>query len=864
MSGTIRALFKNVVTYLYCMRLTVGLPVYNEAENIPRLPSELLPTLRGLGVTFEILLVDDGSADGSAAIAEGLGIPELRVVRHQKNRGLGAAIRTLFAEARGELLVTLDTDLTFAPSDIPLLLQRYEKGDVDFVIGSHGLAGYSADIPRWRVVISKMANSFYSVLAGQWVRGVSSLFRLYRTEIVRSLPVVTSGYETLVEVFFRLVAAQYRFAEVPTPLGNREYGRSKLNYRREIVRHLRLVKKIVFGRMEPRSAQPTMRWRAGVVAACALAVVSFLPQIIIPLTWKSAGLSLADYHPLSLAAPNFDEVASYGARIREVMDGHWRDGDAYVAEYKNQTSLWGNHTLGIVLALPLIFFSASDPTPLFVFGKFFFPILILISLFGFLRRFDRAPWMVAAMSFMVVAFPNISVLRQVIRLRSLDGLWRLVANLFDPGITRIAVPSPGLAVFFAFLWAWVSLLERGWRIGAVLIAGLLLGCSAYVYFFYGVFAWCVALLTFAGALVFRRFDFARRAGGSMLVGAVLTIPYALHLLATRSLPNVLELQQRIGAQLGHNIIWSPVSFVLVLVLIPSVWWLGSRMARRRQAAFIILLLVATVVVQNIQVVTGMTIQPDHWGSRVNVYVYALALWISAVWGLRLFRVSGRTIQFAGILILCTAVGLGATIRIVHSHTTAFDYVFPRDMQDAMHWINTQTPRDSVVASIAPLTLIAVPFFTHANSYLPVSCFTLASTTEVIERWEELTRLFGMPEDLFVASAGDADVLVNPARGRIMDPNLILFCDQYSYLQENPYIGGDSRRTMPPEVLANLRTHLRAVSESPPPDRFMVSHRVDYVFYGPMERYMSTRDPSRYENLHLVYQNASVRIYQVEK
>lgn len=246
------------------MQLTVAVPCYNEVDNVPRLGAELVPAVRKLSNDFEILVVDDGSADGTAEACERLGIPEIRVVRHPKNLGLGAAIRTSFQEARGDVLVTMDADLTFAPADIGKLLERYKKGDVDFVIGSHGLAGYAADIPRWRVMISKAANAFYSLLAMKRIQGVSSLFRAYRTGIVRNLPVRTSGFETPVEIFFLLVKRGFRFAEVPTPLGQRRFGASKLNYQREIKRHVRLVWDILRGGLNPPSAPGGERARPAV------------------------------------------------------------------------------------------------------------------------------------------------------------------------------------------------------------------------------------------------------------------------------------------------------------------------------------------------------------------------------------------------------------------------------------------------------------------------------------------------------------------------------------------------------------------------------------------------------------------------
>src|SRR5512133_3594152 len=110
-------------------------PAYNEAENLKRFPSEVIPVFDALGQSYEIVVVDDGSFDDTAAVARTLG-SKVRLVQHEKNKGLGAAVRTGIASAQGDLLITMDTDLTFAPSDVPKLLERFAKGDVDVVSGS--------------------------------------------------------------------------------------------------------------------------------------------------------------------------------------------------------------------------------------------------------------------------------------------------------------------------------------------------------------------------------------------------------------------------------------------------------------------------------------------------------------------------------------------------------------------------------------------------------------------------------------------------------------------------------------------------------------------------------------------------------
>lgn len=231
------------------MKLTVVLPCYNEEENVARIPEILIPELLKLDCDYEILLVDDGSTDRSYETAHALDIPQLRIIRHKKNGGIGAAVKTGIRNATGDLLVILDTDFTFHPRYIRDLLARFEKGDADFVIGSPRLAGFGEGIQKYRVFVSVFANMVYSALLGRRVTAVSPIFRLYKTAQLKELPLETNGFDISVEILFRLILAGRTFAEVPTPLGLRQFGESKLNYRKESIRHLQLVRKIILWRL---------------------------------------------------------------------------------------------------------------------------------------------------------------------------------------------------------------------------------------------------------------------------------------------------------------------------------------------------------------------------------------------------------------------------------------------------------------------------------------------------------------------------------------------------------------------------------------------------------------------------------------
>lgn len=223
-------------------------PAFNEADNLRRFPSEVFPVFNALNEPYEIVVVDDGSVDETNAVASSLG-GQVRVITHDKNRGLGAAVRTGIHGACGELVLTMDTDLTFAPELVPRLLERFNKGDVDVVSGSPKLAGYGGDIPSYRVFIGKISTLVYSILLGGRITSVTPIFRLYQRKDIVELPLQATGFDINAEILFQLLQRGKRVAEVPAPLTQRIHGESKLDYPKEMKRHLRLVKRMLAWRL---------------------------------------------------------------------------------------------------------------------------------------------------------------------------------------------------------------------------------------------------------------------------------------------------------------------------------------------------------------------------------------------------------------------------------------------------------------------------------------------------------------------------------------------------------------------------------------------------------------------------------------
>lgn len=236
-------------------KLTVVVPCHNEAENLRRFASELLPVLDDFKIAWELVLVDDGSSDDTEAVARGLVFlcTEAKVVKHPVKRGLGAALRSGFAAASGDRVLTLDADLTFAPRDAGRLLQRYAAGDVDVVSGSPALAGFDG-VPLHRIALSRVANLVYQVALWRRVTAVTPIFRLYRRSLLSEVELVSDGFEINAEILVKLLLRGARVAEVPAVLGTRRFGTSKLDSRREIANHLRLLGRIYGWRREHKQA----------------------------------------------------------------------------------------------------------------------------------------------------------------------------------------------------------------------------------------------------------------------------------------------------------------------------------------------------------------------------------------------------------------------------------------------------------------------------------------------------------------------------------------------------------------------------------------------------------------------------------
>jgi glycosyltransferase involved in cell wall biosynthesis len=212
-------------------QVSIILPVYNEAENLPVLWAELEPVLTNLPVKAEVVIVDDGSTDGSPAIARELARadPRVRLVRLAVNSGLTAALLAGFAASRGDSVVTMDSDLQYDPADIPRLLDLLDRYDAAL-----GWRGRRHD--SWsKSLSSRIANGIRRAVLGDAVRDSACTLRAMRRPCLAAI-MPYHGMHRFVPTL--LAQAGFRVIEVEVQHRPRRHGTSKYGIRNRSLRVL--------------------------------------------------------------------------------------------------------------------------------------------------------------------------------------------------------------------------------------------------------------------------------------------------------------------------------------------------------------------------------------------------------------------------------------------------------------------------------------------------------------------------------------------------------------------------------------------------------------------------------------------------
>ena len=226
-------------------KLSVIVPVFNEANTLV----EIVRRMRQveLPIDKEIILVDDGSTDGTVSVLPHLEDSTVRVVRHGENRGKGAAVRTGLEQATGDLVLVQDADLEYDPEDWPKLLQPVLRGKAVAVYGSR-FTGERRNMLFWHWVGNRFLSLVTNVLYNTTLSDMETCYKLVDRDLLRSLDLRSTRFEIEPEITAKLLRRHVRIYEVPISYAGREFTEGKkITWRDGFVALWTLVKHRVAG-----------------------------------------------------------------------------------------------------------------------------------------------------------------------------------------------------------------------------------------------------------------------------------------------------------------------------------------------------------------------------------------------------------------------------------------------------------------------------------------------------------------------------------------------------------------------------------------------------------------------------------------
>ena len=207
------------------MTLSIVIPVYNELRTL----DAVVTRVSAIPVAKEILLVDDGSTDGSRERLHELAkLPDIRVFFHAHNQGKGAAIRTGIAAATMDLVVIQDADLEYDPEDLPKLMRPIVDGKADVVFGSRFIGSEPHRVMYfWHMVVNRLLTLASNVLTNLNLTDIETCYKMFRREVIQSITIEESRFGVEPELTAKVARLQCRIYEVGISYSGRTYEEGK-------------------------------------------------------------------------------------------------------------------------------------------------------------------------------------------------------------------------------------------------------------------------------------------------------------------------------------------------------------------------------------------------------------------------------------------------------------------------------------------------------------------------------------------------------------------------------------------------------------------------------------------------------------
>jgi glycosyltransferase involved in cell wall biosynthesis len=220
------------------LRVSIVIPVFNERSTL----MSILEKVEELPLNKEIIIVDDGSTDGSRDILKSLPGERARVILHESNMGKGAAIRTAIPEASGDVIVIQDADLEYDPEDLVRLLKPIHQGKAQVVYGSR-FTGERRNMFFWHWVGNRFLTLVTNILFDSTLSDMETCYKMFKAEVIKALDLKSRRFEIEVEMTAKILKGGYRIYEVPISYAGREFREGKkITWRDGITALFNLIK----------------------------------------------------------------------------------------------------------------------------------------------------------------------------------------------------------------------------------------------------------------------------------------------------------------------------------------------------------------------------------------------------------------------------------------------------------------------------------------------------------------------------------------------------------------------------------------------------------------------------------------------
>jgi hypothetical protein len=579
------------------------------------------------------------------------------------------------------------------------------------------------------------------------------------------------------------------------------------------------------------------------------------------------------YYPLVLSNEEPHDETEYAACIREVYDGRIIVRDPFLFEHKNDPTPYQTFVYLILAVISHLVGSVSNT---FIISDFIFPAITFLLIYFFIFKitkdkhisavggittlfFNRAVQHLPLGIFTILKGGDISELLSNGPIRSLPYFNRLPFLQFS---------FPQLLIAFIFLYFTIKSRRRIFPFFGGISAGLLF----YSYFYYWSYFFLVAALLLFLFLVKKDYLKSKQIFILLSIGLLISIPYWIELIKFKSLPQSHDIFIRSGGVVGREPdVAITLKYFLLLILL-------FFFIRKKDETFYLLsaFILAGIICMNIQIILGYTVVSVHWSWKTTnrimpiIFSYLAYCMINTPYKQdflnKILYPIKRYYKQLSLILIAFFLLHGLYYQSVFSLNTYKYFTLPPSTVETFDWLNKNSNVDEVVLSLNVESIGLLPIYTHNNNFLPHGCYSLAPTSEIIDRIIIANKLFNV----------HPYYLKNLTEGALWHQNKYLMHLNKTNLPKKikfetlPWIGyffcdkyGDIRSYyMPPDVRKDILD--KYLSYTDDTDSLLSKYRIDYIYYGPYEREVGNVDFSEYKQFREVYKNDNITIYKIIK